>query len=372
MIIEGKLFKYSLETKKKVLEFLSTFSRNPDVILLFSKDDVKINAILSILKDFYPSTPVIGSTVEGLIFDKLAYETNKMFLIVALFLKKGKIIPFIFENVTNNEKNAGLYLQNLVTKNTSFIFLFVESIVTNVGKILSTFNEKYGNIPIFGFASGDSLEFKNTYQFFDLNIYTDSMVGLIFEGDFYYNYMVSLKTKPLFDLVVTESEEIFIKKINNKKALDFIGEILEKADVKEKILLQFLFGLKMKNKKRAFTPISINYEKKNFQILEEIPSGSEVKFVVPDEEERIDDIKLKLDLFSQAVNFSYTQAGFISVCTSCGKILYDDSEEEIKWIWEKFDNIPIFGTFNFGAIFPIKNANKISNFATTFFVFGEK
>ena len=372
MIVETKVFKYSSETQKEVLEFLSLFSRNPDVILLFSKDDVKINSILSIIKNFYPSTPIIGTTVEGVISDKLAYETNKVFLIASLFLKKGKVIPFKFENIANNEKKAGLYLRSLVSKNTSFIFLFVESIATNVGKILSIFDEKYKNIPIFGFAAGDSLEFKNTYQFFDLSVYTGSMVGLVFEGDFYYDYMVALKTKPLFDLIVTESEEIFIKKINNKKALDFIGEILEKADIKEKVPLQFLFGLKIKGKKRSFSPISINYEKKFFQILEEIPPGTEVSFVISNEDERINDIKLKLELFSQSVNHSYTQAGFISSCTSCGKILYDDSDEEIKYIWEKFDNIPIFGSFNFGPIFPIKGGSKISNFTTTFFVFGEK
>ena len=372
MVVETKVFKYSPEIKKEILEFISLFPRDPDVILLFSKDDVKINIVLSILKNFYPSIPIIGSTVEGVIFNKLAYETNKMFLIVALFLKKGKVIPFKFERATNNEEEAGLYLQNLISKNTSFIFLFVESIATNVGKILTIFNEKYKNIPIFGFASGDSLEFKNTYQFFDLNVYTDSMVGLIFEGDFYYDYMVALKTKPLFDLIVTESEEIFIKKINNKKALDFIGEILEKADIREKVALQFLFGLKIKDKKRSFSPISINYEKKYFQVLEGIPSNTEASFVVPDEDERINDIRLKLDLFSKSVNFSYIQAGFISSCAGCGKILYDDSEEEVKYIWEKFDSIPIFGTFNFGPIFPIKDGSKVSNFTTTFFVFGEK
>ncbi|HIC87542.1 MAG TPA: hypothetical protein EYP03_04925 [Aquificae bacterium] len=372
MVIEAQAFKYSSETQKEVLNFLSKFPRNPDIFLFFSKDDVKISTILSLLKKIYPSTPVIGSTVEGLILNKSAYETNKMFLIIALFLKKGKVIPFKFENATNNEEKAGLYLQSLISNNTSFIFLFVESIATNVGKILSTFDIKYKNIPIFGFASGDSLEFKNTYQIFDLNIYTNSMVGLIFEGDFYYNYMLALKTKPLFDLIITESEEIFIKKINNKKALDFVGEILEKADIKEKVPLQFLFGLKLRNKKRSFTPISINYEEKFFQILEEVPSRTEASFVVPDENERLNDIKLKLNLFSQAVNFSYIQAGFISSCAGCGKILYDDSEEEIKHIWEKFDCIPIFGTFNFGPIFPIKNGNKVSNFTTTFFVFGEK
>ena len=372
MIIKTKAFKYSSETKKEILKFISTFPRDPDVILLFSKDNIKINMVLSILKKACPPTPIIGSSAEGLIFDKSAYETSKIFLVVAFFLKRGKITPFKFENVTNNEKEAGLYLQSLVSKNTSFIFLFVESIATNVGKILSVFNEKYKNIPIFGFASGDSLEFRNTYQFFNLNIYTHSMVGLIFEGDFYYNYMIALKTKPLFELTVTESEEIFIKKINNKKALDFIGEVLEKANIKEKVPLQFLFGLKEKSKKRAFSPISINYEKKFFQILEEIPPKTRVDFVVPDEDERINDIKLKLNLFSQTVNFSHTQAGFISSCASCGKIIYDDSEEEVKYIWEKFDSIPIFGTFNFGPIFPIKDRNRISNFATTFFVFGEK
>ncbi len=372
MIVEGKIFKDGYNVKTNLLNFLNSFPRNPDLILFFPRDDVKIKNILSLIKNVYPSTPIIGSTIEGVIYDNVAYENSKVFLVVALFLKRGKVIPFRLENVTNNEKKAGKFLQSLVTSQTSFLFLFVESIATNVGKILSIFDEKYAHIPIFGFSSGDGLEFKNTYQIFDLNIYTDSMVGVIFEGDFYYNYMIALKTKSLFEIELTEVEEIFIRKINKKKALDFIGEIFEKADIHEKVLLQFLFGIKHKSKKRAFSPIFVNYEKKSFQVLEEFKSGEIVDFVVLDEDERLEDIQNKVNLFSQAVNYSYAQAGFINSCASCGKLLYDSSEEEIKYIWNKFDSFPIFGTFNFGPIFSIKNANRVSNFTTTFFVFGEK
>ena len=65
-----------------------------------------------------------------------------------------------------------------------FFIIFSEAMLGNITDVLRGAQEILGtSFPIIGGASIDNLQFQNTYQYFDNNIYTDAAIGLLVNGN---------------------------------------------------------------------------------------------------------------------------------------------------------------------------------------------
>lgn len=356
-------FKAGKEASEKAL--FSLGNSFPDLLFLFSSIRYEHKKLLRGVRDVIKDSPLVGCTTGGEICSEGPQKGSVV--LTALKSKGAKIITGKVEKISKDLRKAGEDFGSILTEDVppekgGIIFVFPDGLSGNMTELIrGIYDSVHPTIDLVGGGAGDELIFERTYQFFNNEVLTDSVVGAYLNADIFCGYGVRHGFSPTGDpFVVTRSKGNILYELNQKPAIDAYLEYfgLSKKDDKE---LQKLGAMKEVNFYPLGIPIwrdeylivHLNYKNPDGSITcaNEIPENSIVRIMKANKEDILKAARLATNQAVSMIEGKKFRACFIFDCVTRPLLLEDSVGEEIRIVKELLgENIPISGFYTYGEI----------------------
>lgn len=222
-----------LAASESVNRALETFGENkPDIIFVYATFGYNFSDLIKEIKKVGRGAFVIGGSVFGII-DKDGSDTDlNRVLVCAISSSDFKMTPLIAHGLLDNSRQAGKDLSNIILDkkidDIRGLFLMLDGL--HISDPDSMLTEIFASIPknvaVFGGSAAEPLLWKNTYQFYDEEVYEDSVVGVVFSGNITIEVGSSNGSQELGGShIITKAEGSKIFEIDNKPAMELFKEI---------------------------------------------------------------------------------------------------------------------------------------------------
>ena len=203
----------------------------PQAGILFSAIDFDHFLILQKIYEIFPAIELIGGTTDGEISSVLQFQQDSITLMLfcaddieihAGIGCKASQDPVIAAKQAIEQAKAKSTLEP------QMCLTHPESLTTSGVSILDGLKLALGkNIPIFGGLAADQSRYENTYQFFNNQVFSDSIPVLLFSGNILFSHGVASGWHPIGNASqVTKVEKNIVYEIDGKPALDFYSHFL--------------------------------------------------------------------------------------------------------------------------------------------------
>jgi len=323
-------------------------------------DEENIKNILKKLNDDF-NCKIVGSTTAGEILEgKICSNT-----IISLSLFEKTSIDIKYSEEINY--NSGVELSKICNDNTKALLLLSEGLNGEdyEGLILGIEDNK--KVLIAGGLAGDNFHLKNTFVFYQNNVYNRGVVAVAFSGEnLYVNNKYNLNWIPIGkEFTVTDSNKNIVKEINNRAAKEIFEEYLgEEIFKEESYLLNFQLVYKEGNVSISRTPMKI--EGNDIILAGPIKKGQKFQFAFSNSANVFSGIKqIEKDISTNVVEGIY-----IYSCIARKTLLGDRILESTEF--SVLENIaPTSGFFTYGEFFSGEGTNSLLNCTTTILALSE-
>lgn len=342
-------------------------NHTPTFILLYASSTAYDQQRL--LTEIYSkvNTTVIGCSTAG----EITSAGGSLDSSVAMMLIYSDTMQFttgIGHDLNINTRSAGkslaLDIQNKGNGKPQAALIMPDGLSGNGADIVRGVQDIFGqNFLVAGGSAGDDFHFKRTYQYFGDEIFSNSVVGVGFYGNFSYGIGVRHGWIPIgAPRIATKSKENILYELDGKPAID----IYESNFGKEKILV---------NKQEPFAQKAITYplgipspgkdgflirdaitvdEKGAITCAAEIPEGSEVYLMIGSREEAIDAAEDAAKNALAKLNGKKPKAIFLFNCIARKKLLMSKKHIEIEKIRAILGyDVPLIGFYTYGEQAPL-------------------
>jgi len=203
----------------------------PKAGILFAAIDFEHSLILQQIHQAFPGIQLIGGTTDGEISSVLEFQQDSITLM--LFCSdEVEIHAGVGRKVSGDPitatKQAVEQAKAKSTATPRLCLTHPESLTTSGVAILNGLKLALGqNVPIFGGLAGDQSRYKNTYQFFQTEVLSDSVPILLFSGTILFSHGVASGWHPIGQRSkVTKVDKNIVYEIDGKPALDFYHHYL--------------------------------------------------------------------------------------------------------------------------------------------------
>ena len=310
---------------------------------------------------------IIGVTAESVLGGSRELEKRAGLAMLALRLPDIHVHPFHLQpgqvDVRPDRPDS---TQELIGYNDKLraVMLLADPFSTPMTQVLRMI-ESCGNenetIPIAGgMASGASRPQCNSLCLNDHEA-SDGLVGLSFSGPIEIDCLVSQGCRPIGEpLVVTAADEIIVRELGGRPALEVVQEIAESLSERERELLTrgLLIGTVIDEYKDRFgrgdflirAVNGFDRERGAMRVSEPVRVGRTIQLHVRDAETASEDLELLLDL--QELK-GQPFAGALFTCNGRGSRLFNSPNHDIAAFQRRFENLAVAGMFAAGEIGPI-------------------
>lgn len=376
-------FKAGKDAAERALEEMG--KKEPLLTLVFSSvkfDLVKmLEGIRSVIK-----TPLIGCSDAGEITNQ-GPRTGSV-AVMGIHSEKIKVTTGIGRKINEDARKAGqesvisgikpmesefkattqLFLRSktgFLTLTPYSLIILPDGLTGNGADVVRGVTDVVGPyFPVVGGSAGDDLKLEKTYQFYNNEVCTDSVVSALLYSDFVSGFGVRHGWHPVGkSMVVTKSEKNIIYEIDGKPAIrayeSYFEEKIEERALGRKFAVNSLGIPAWEGEYRLRWPL-IKREDGSIVCAAEIPQDSVVRIMAGTEESAIEAAKI-------AANEAMTKAGVESAedvaaciifdCISRKQLLGKDAYKEIdaiKGIVGK--NTPMIGFYTYGEQAPTYGA----------------
>jgi len=339
----------------------------PNLIILFSSikyDQEKVNAgVRSVSGDAL----LVGSSTAGEITTN--GPSNKHSVAVMAIRSDdtkfyGGLGLGIAEDPFAAGKEAADNVKKQTTENLRTFMMFPDVLVGNgaeiVRGVLSSLGEHF---PVVGGASGDDFEFKKTYQHLNDKVYSGSVVGLGWVGNFALGIGVKHGWIPVgTSKKVTRSEGSVVHELDGKPAISIYEEYFgaEEAAVLRtetlaKLAITYPLGMRVEGSDEMLIrdPITVD-EHGSITCAAEIPLNSDIQLMIGSREEAV---KVAGEAARNAVeqlDGATPKAVIIFNCIARNKLFGEHAGDEISAIQKAVGvSTPLIGFYTYGEQAPL-------------------
>lgn len=355
-------FKAGREASEKAIFSLGDSS--PDLVFVFSSIRYEHKKLLKGVRDVIKDAPLVGCTTGGEICSEGPQKGSVV--LTALKSKGAKIFTTKVEKISKDLRKAGEDFGSILTKDVppetgGTIFVFPDGLSGNMTELIrGIYDSVHPTIDLVGGGAGDELIFKKTYQFFNNEVLTDSVVGAYLNTDIFCGYGVRHGFSPTGEpFIVTRSRGNILYELNQRPAIDAYLEYFGLS--KDDKGLQKLGAMKETNFYPLGIPIwrdeylivHLNYKNPNGSITcaNEIPENSIVRIMKASKEDLLSATRLATEQAISMIKGKKFRACFIFDCVTRPFLLEESTGEEIRIVKELLgDNIPISGFYTYGEI----------------------
>ncbi len=349
-------------------------SSKAKLALVFATASYDQKELLKGIKDIVGNIPLIGCSGEGIITYGAGSDESGFAVGVMLFKEDDStsIETFKSKGLKKDSTKCGKEIAKSVLKeyqgNNALLLIFADSMTINTTHVLKIFNKEFlkKDILVLGGTAGDMMKFKKTYQYFNGDVYEDTIVALLFQGNFDLEWMVSHGCQSVgLKQIVTASCENSLQEVDGKPTWEeFRGYLPDnpkdfKAEDAFHLCVGELYVDEETKKEELIIRMPVGMDKKTgaVQFSTEIPKNTTIHFTRRDPNviaiKAIESFKALLDQNKKKEILAVFQFD----CAGRGRVIYGESLNQmvIKPLQEMIGKeVPWIGFHTYGEIAPLK------------------
>ncbi len=336
-----------------------------DLIIVFSSVAYEQKEVIDGVKSVSKEIPLVGCSDAGEI--TTLGPTSRSVAVMALQAPNMEFAIGVGNGADKNSYEAGKEVAQEAKKKAkkpfSLFLMFLDGLAENGAAAVRGAQSILGeNFPIMGGSAGDDFLFKKTYQYYNDQILTNSVVGVGLSGDFTFGVGVRHGWEPIgLPMKATKSQGGKLIEIDNRPALsiyeDYFGkkaEDLTKEPI-ARIAYTYPLGLSVQaSPELLLRDVIIANEKGEITCAAEIPEGSEIRLMMGDSEKAITAAKEAAQNALSQLKEASPKAIFVFNCIARHKLLGLKVDKEIIAIQNVLGkDIPLIGFYTYGELAPL-------------------
>lgn len=337
------------------------------VLLLASSTTYDQQQLLNTLKTKAPIAKIMGGSTAGEITSTAGSIDNSI-AIMAIYSDQTKFITGVGTNINVDAKKAGQDLaKNILEQNQQkpkAMLIIPDGLAGNGADIVRGVLDVFGSdFMVAGGSAGDDYVFKQTYQYFDQHLLTNSVVGVGIDGNFSFGIGVRHGWIPIgTSRIATKVKGNVLYELDDKPAVqiyeDSFGKDKNPIDKKEpfaRLAITYPLGIPAPNKDGFLIrdPMLVD-DTGAITLAAEIPQGSEVHVMIGSREEAIEAAVDATKKAMAQVEGKTIKAAFLFNCIARKKLLMQKKQEEVDKIRQVLGpDIPLIGFYTYGEQAPL-------------------
>lgn len=338
-----------------------------DLIIAFSSVAYDQQKLVQGLREAAGEIPVVGCSDSGEITDQ-----GPVFEQVAVMALQAPDIEYSFGLGKGTDKDsfqagkqAAQQVKEKAKGDLSLFVMLLDGLAENGAAAVRGVQDVLGrNFPIMGGSAGDDFKFEKTFQYYQGEVLTNSVVGLGLSGDFCFGVGVQHGWEPIgLPMKVTKAKGAKLIEIDNRPALsiyeDYFGKKAKEL-IKEPIArMAYTYPLGMSvegSDELLIRDVVIANEKGEITCAAEIPQGSEIRLMLGDPEKAIQSAKKAAENAKEQLGEAKAKAILVFDCMARCKLLGQGirTKEEIDAIQEVLGkDVPLIGFYTYGEQAPL-------------------
>ncbi|MCA9393466.1 MAG: FIST C-terminal domain-containing protein [Candidatus Omnitrophica bacterium] len=343
-----------------------------DLAIVFSSIHYDPHEILPVVRQVLNSQRLIGSSTAGIIRDtSVAVRGIGVLTISSTDIQFG--IASTQDRQTNNPVELGAELANDVIKDhgqsarQAFLF-FMDDKLRWTSELLRGLQGIFGNIfPIVGAGSSDDFHFGNTYQFYQDEIFYQSVTGVLMGGQMSVGVAGRHGWRPLGKpRIIDEAEYNVIKTIDGQKASslydEYFGEYAQdlRSDKLGRMAILYPLGVYVEGSNEYLLRNTVDILSDGSIVCQgDVPVGSEVHIMIGNKD------SCQTAAHEAAMEAQKNLLGkparlvIVIECLSRLKLLGRGAYRELQQVREVFgENVPMFGMYSNGEVCPFQTTER--------------
>jgi hypothetical protein len=270
------------------------------------------------------------------------------------------------------EEFAHQALKNLGTTQRDLALIFSDGMIENGSDLLRGIKDAVGlSFPIFGGCSADNLRFSKTYQYYNNELSSNSIIGAIFSGENLFGIGLRHGWKPLGKPhTITEVKGNIIKKIEGKPAVEIYQEYFSKSreEIEKNLVRMSIYyplGLYVPGESEYLLRNVLRVDKEGGLVCQgDASEGSDVRLMMGTKEWALDAATEAAQEAKSALQDKTIKGALIFESISRNKLLGRLTENELSRIKEVLGDVPILGICTYGEQAPLKS---LEHYGETYF-----
>jgi len=270
------------------------------------------------------------------------------------------------------EEFAREALKNLGTTQRDLALILSDGLVENGSDLLRGIKDVLGSsFPIFGGSSADNLRFFKTFQYFNNELLTNSLIGAVFSGENLFGIGVRHGWKPLGKPhTITEVKGNVIKKIEGKPAISIYEEYFGKSrkEIKNTLIRMSIYyplGLYVPGETEYLLRNALRIDEDGGLVCQgDASEGSDVRLMMGTKDWALEAATQAAEEAKSALQDKTIKGAIIFESVSRHKLLGRLTEKELSRIKEVLGGVPILGICTYGEQAPLKS---LEHYGQTYF-----
>lgn len=218
------------------------------------------------------------------------------------------------------------------------------------------------NFPIIGGSAGDDYLFKQTWQYHNGEVLTDSVIGIGFSGKFSFGFGVRHGWEPIgLPMKVTKADGAVLKEVDGKPALEIYSEYFGKAATElirepiARMAYTYPLGMSVDGSDEFLIrdPVIAN-EKGEITMAAEIPEGATIRLMFGDRDKAIVAAREAASTALLQLEGHTPRAIFMFNCMARNRLLGVHCHEENETVQSVIGkDVPMAGFYTYGEQGPL-------------------
>jgi hypothetical protein len=351
--------------EEATLAALKQIGTPPALLIVFASVVYDQDTLIRSIRKASPGVNVVGCSDSGEITKE--GPSTKGVVIMALASDTVKFTIGLGKGVKENSRKAGLLaaedVKNKITEPLELFIMLPDGVNGNGADIVRGVQDILGkNFPIFGGSAGDDFAFKKTYQYYNDQVLSDTVIGIGISGKFSFGAGVRHGWQPIgLPMKVTDSQGAVLKKLDDKPALkiyeEYFGKKAEELTKEPLAHLAYTYPLGMSaegSDELLLRDVVLANDKGEITCAAEIPQGKEIRLMLGDVEQAIGAAREAAENVKNQLQGNKPDVIFIFNCIARYKLFGTRTGDEIKAVQNVLGpDVPLIGFYTYGEQAPI-------------------
>lgn len=333
---------------------------NISLVIVFSSIKFDQAQMLKGVRSVTGSAPLVGCSDAGEIVVEGPFK--KAVAVIVLRSDAMTISTGLGSKIDKDARAAGREVAEAVKKqgqiSPKVMMILPDGLAGNGADIVRGVQDVLGaHFPVVGGSAGDDFLFKQTYEYFNQDVLSACVPGVLFGGDISFGIGVRHGWSPIGEpRKVTEAKANVIKKLDGKPAVsiyeDYFGKRAEelREEPLARMAITYPLGMSVEGIDEYLIRDTISVGPDGSLVCAaEVPQGSEVRLMVGSKEAAIEAARAATKQSVEGLKGKRPAFSLIFNCIARDKLLGRKAQDEISAIkGELGEDVPIIGFYTYG------------------------
>lgn len=358
--------------------------RTPDLVMVFATAGYEQPLLIRTIHELTGRAPMTGCSGEGIISNHLTNEDAFGLLVAVFSSDRVRFTTAHAVGLKNDSTAAGRALGDQLApaakEKPVALILLPDGLSCNFDRLeqglaRSALASQAPSLPLFGGTSGDAWEFRQTYQYFNGEVFSDSVSAVLVSGEGGMAYAVNHGCVPVGGArTITRAEGNVIYEIDGRPTLDVLREYADWGDRDDwqKTIVNLAIGFEAPRElAQHYDELIIRFipqkddARGSISIPTEVKAGTRIWMTRRDHEKVSRGLKKLASEIREQLGGKRPDAVFHFDCGGRGKVIFrlDEREQLLKQLQNDIGpDIPWIGFHSYGEIGPVGGHNLFHNY----------